>query len=69
MPTETERYGQIYLYDCDEIEKNFSFYSSIPQFTRAFKEITDLYNFGFIYEEEHIKSKFKTKNKAILNNE
>lgn len=61
MPTEYEN-GQIYLYDY--LEKSFSFY---PKFSKSFEEIRDLYKFGFIYEEEHIKS--KNKNKAVLNNE
>lgn len=72
MPTEYNN-GQIYLYDYDskflEEDFSFSFSTFYPKFSKSFEEIKDLYKFGFIYEEECVKSKFKTKNKAVLNNE
>lgn len=68
MPTEYND-GQIYLYDYNSkfLEEDFSFSTFYPRFSKSFEEIKDLYKLGFIYEEEHIKS--KSKSKTVLNNE
>ena len=68
MPTED--YGQIYLHNYSDyssisLEEDFSFSTFYPKFSGFFEEIKNMYNFGSIYEEEHIKSKSKT----VLDNE
>lgn len=68
MPPKTEYYSFNY-------ESPISNFYSRLSFPRTFEQIKDLYDFNFalnLYdfkEEEYIKSKFKTKNKAVLNNE